>query len=76
MVLALDYVGIATIVSATAAAIVSIVVALRQTTTKAQTNEIHAAVSTSNGHTLGEVIESTARAVEADVVPPTKPPKP
>lgn len=54
---AADYVGIATCITATAAAVVSIVVAVRQPRIGQKLDEVHAAVSTSNGHTLGELVE-------------------
>lgn len=63
---AADYVGIATCITATAAAVVSIVVAIRQTDTVKKVDEVHAAVSTSNGSTLGQAIEQIGR----DTAPP------
>lgn len=60
-----DYVGIATCITATAAAVVSIIVAVRQVGTVKKVEEVHAAVSTANGHTLGELVEGNeARAVQ------------
>ena len=53
-----DYVGIATVISATAAAVVSVIVALRQGTTQAKVDAVHAEVKTSNGQTLGEIVEA------------------
>lgn len=59
-----DYVGIATCITATAAAVVSIIVALRQPKIAKRVEEVHAAVSTANGHTIGELVEGNeARAV-------------
>lgn len=57
-----DYVGIATCITATAAAIVSIIVAIRQTDTVKKVDEVHAAVSMSNGTTLGGTVEQIDRA--------------
>lgn len=73
MIASTDYVGLAAVISATAAAIVSIIVALRQAavksqvdTVKSQVDEVHAAVSMTNGGTLGGVVEKIDRATEPD----------
>lgn len=64
------YVGIATCITATAAAVVSIIVALRQPAIGKKVDEVHAAVSTSNGHTLGELVEGNeARSVARGEAP-------
>lgn len=55
--LGIDYVGLGALISATCAGVVSIVVALQGRTTGARVEEVHAAVSTSNGHTIGELVE-------------------
>lgn len=55
---AADYVGIATLITAMAAAIVSIIVALRQTGTQQQIEQVHDAVKTSNGQTIGQLAEA------------------
>lgn len=60
-----DYVGIGTLVTACAAAAVSIIVAWRQSSTKRQVDEVHAAVSTSNGETLAGTVEKIDRQTEA-----------
>lgn len=52
-----DFVGLGALISATCAGIVSIVVALRQSNVSAKVDEVHAQVATSNGHTLGELVE-------------------
>jgi hypothetical protein len=52
---------------------VSIVVALRQTTTRAEVSAVHDAVRTSDGRTIGEMVEA------ADLTagtPPITPPAP
>lgn len=54
---------IGTLITSTAAAVVSIIVALRQSGVKAQVDEVHAAVSMSNGTTLGGQVEDIARKV-------------
>lgn len=53
-----DYIGFGTCVSAIAAAIVSIVVALRQTGTHAQISDVRDQLEMSNGATVGQVIEA------------------
>lgn len=63
MLAATDYVGIAAVISATAAAIVSIVVAFRQNGTVRKVDDVHAAVTMSNGTTLGGAVEEIGRAV-------------
>lgn len=62
--IATDYVGIGTLVTATAAALVTVIVAWRQTGTKRQVDEVHAAVSTSNGETLAGTVEKIDRNTE------------
>lgn len=57
MIAATDYVGIGALVSAIAAAVVSIIVAIRQPIIGAKIQNIQEQVATSNGHTLGEVAE-------------------
>lgn len=54
---AADYVGVAGLITSTSAAIVAIIVALRQTGTKAQVEAIHGELRTSNGTTVGEIVE-------------------
>lgn len=63
------------LIASTAAAIVSIIIALRQPTIAQKVEEVHAAVSTANGHTLGELAEGVeARAVTRGEAPtPTLP---
>ena len=53
-----DYVGIATLITAAGAAVVSIVVALRQHDTRNEVAAVHDAVRTSNGDTIGQLIEA------------------
>lgn len=53
-----DYIGIGTLITAAAAAVVSIIVALRQSQTHAAVAEVQQAVQTSNGATIGEIIEA------------------
>lgn len=53
---AADYAGIVTCIGALTGGITSVIVALRQRETKAQVEEIHTAVSTPNGATIGEIV--------------------
>lgn len=53
-----DYVGLGSLIAATCAGIVSIIVALRQNGTVAKVNDIHDQTATSNGRTLGEIVEA------------------
>lgn len=67
MIGATDYIGLGTLITAAGATIVSIIVALRQTTTHAQLTDVKSAVTTSNGATLGELAETNqARNVAKD----------
>lgn len=62
-----DYVGLGALISAIGAALVSVIVALRQSGTKSQVADIHDAVHMANGQTLGQVVEeSQARDVAID----------
>jgi hypothetical protein len=73
-VIATDFVGLGALISAIGAAVVSVIVALRQTSTKAQINEVHAAVSTSNGETIADLVEKNdARNTAQDSNPEAKP---
>lgn len=65
-----DYVGIATCITATAAAAVSIIVAVRQGAVKSQVEEVHAAVSMSNGTTMGQAVEQIGRDTATAETPP------
>lgn len=49
-----DYVGVGTLITTTGAVVVSIIVAFRQTGTRSAINEVHDAVKTANGSTLGQ----------------------
>lgn len=62
--IALDYVGLGALIGSTCAGIVSIIVALRQTSIGSNVSDVHAAVSTSNGNTLAGVVEKIDRATE------------
>lgn len=62
MLATVDYVGVATLITAVGAVLTSLVVAVRQTTTKEKLNDVHAAVSMSNGGTLGGMVEKIDRA--------------
>lgn len=58
------------LIASTAAALVSIIVAIRQPAIGQKVDEVHAAVSTSNGHTLGELVEGNeARSVARGEAP-------
>lgn len=62
----IDYVGVGALVSSITAGIVAIIVALRQTSTHAQIADVQHSVTTSNGQTIGELVESNEiRRVEA-----------
>lgn len=52
-----DFVGISTLITATSAAIVSIIVALRQTSVRAEVSAVANQVATRNGKTMGEIID-------------------
>lgn len=68
--IALDYIGLGALISATCAGIVSIVVALRQPGISKQVDEVHAAVSAPNGLTIGEMIQKNEdRNVAKDAQP-------
>lgn len=69
-----DYVGIATLIGALGAAIVSIVVALRTNKIATTVDETRAAVHTSNGATIGELVETNqVRNVAQDIADPPAP---
>lgn len=70
MLAATDYIGLGSLIAATCAGIVSIIVALRQNGTVQQVKDVHAAVSMSNGATLGQVIEKIDGRNEAIDKPP------
>lgn len=55
---AADYVGIAGLITSTGAVIVSILVAVKQTGTNQRVDDVHDQLRTSNGRTIGEVIEA------------------
>jgi hypothetical protein len=52
-----DYVGLGTLIAAISASIVSIIVAIKQQPIATKVNDVHAAVTVSNGHTIGELVE-------------------
>lgn len=55
---AADYAGIGALITSTGAAITGIVVAFRQQTTHAKLDTVQREVKTSNGETLGQIIEA------------------
>lgn len=55
---AADYAGIIGIIGAVTAGVVSIVNAWNGRKVAQKVDEVHAAVSTSNGRTLGEIVEA------------------
>lgn len=55
MIGATDYVGISAVIASVGAAIVSVVVAFRQTGTNEKVDQVHDAVRTTNGTTIGEL---------------------
>lgn len=52
-----DYIGICTLITSLGAAIVSIIVALRQTQTHAQLDRVATEVTTANGKSVANIIE-------------------
>lgn len=57
MIVATDYVGVATVISATAAAFVSVLVALRQTHVQRKLEDVSDKVTTPPGaSTIGEIV--------------------
>lgn len=71
MVANTDFVGIAAAISATFAGLVSVIVAVRQTDTKAKVADIHDQVTTSNGETLAHIVEGNdLRGLEPNNPPP------
>ena len=71
--LALDYVGVATLITATCAGIASIVAVILAKPVKTQVAEVHAAVSMSNGGTLAGAVEQIDRSTVPAGVPPIAP---
>lgn len=55
--LALDYVGLGTLITAVGATVVSIIVAIRQTGTHSQIADVQRSVKMSNGDTLAQGVE-------------------
>lgn len=53
-----DLVGIGSLIGTCGTVIIGIIVALRQTGTRAQIEQVHDAVKTSNGSTIGELAEA------------------
>lgn len=72
MIATTDLVGLGALISATCAGIVSIIVAVRQGQISTKVEETHAAVSTANGHTLGELVEGQEARSIARGEAPTK----
>ncbi len=68
-----DYVGLATAISALGAAVVGIIVALRQTAVKAIAADTNAKVTTSNGEPLAAVVEANDLRYLDPHNPPPKP---
>jgi hypothetical protein len=73
-VIALDYVGLGAVISATFAGIVSVLVAMRQTGVKAQVQQIHDQVQVAGPGSIGETLDHVHDVVcgeaEKDKVPP------
>lgn len=62
-----DYIALGTLITAIGTSVVGIIVAIRQTGSKAGIDAIHDAVRTSNGQTIGELVESNeVRRVDED----------
>jgi hypothetical protein len=69
----IDYVGLGAVISATAAAIVSVIVALQQRPLGTKVDDVHAAVTTSNGTTLGMIADKVSAQLDAqDAADPPK----
>lgn len=68
-----DYVGLTTLVSAIAAAIVSILVAWSQRTVKAVGQDTNAKVTGPNGESIGSIIASAVPVIAANQPEPEKP---
>lgn len=56
--IALDYVGLASLITSAGTVVIGIIVALRQTTTHAQISDVRDQLEMSNGATVGQVIEA------------------
>lgn len=63
--IALDYVGLGALIGSTCAGIVSIIVALRQSGIGTKVEDVHAAVSTANGATLGMIADKVSAQLDA-----------
>lgn len=71
-----DLVGLGALITATAAAIVSIIVALQQKPIAAKVEEVHTAVATGNAHTLGELADAQEARHPESPAPPGMDPTP
>lgn len=56
--IAADLVGIGSLVGTCGTVVIGIIVALRQQGTNGRVEQVHEAVKTSNGQTVGEIIEA------------------
>lgn len=72
--IATDYVGLGALISATGAAIVSIIVALKQRPLAAKVEEVHTQVTTSNGETLAQLVEKNDARHDKDSPPSRRTP--
>lgn len=53
-----DLVGIGSLIGTCGTVIIGIIVALKQSGTNARVEQVHDAVKTSNGSTIGEIVEA------------------
>ncbi len=70
---ATDYVGLATAISALGAAVIGIIVALRQTAVKAIAADTNAKVTTKNGESVASIVEANDLRYLDPKNPPPKP---
>lgn len=56
--IAVDYVGLSTLVTSICVGLGTIIVAWKQAGTNRRVDDVHDAVKTSNGRTIGEIVEA------------------
>lgn len=76
MLASTDLVGLGALISAIAAAVVSIIVALQQKPIAAKVEEVRSQVATGNGGTLGDIVEGNDLRYLNPKDPPPKPDEP
>ncbi len=70
----IDVGAIVTLIGAVSAAIISIIVALQQRPIATKVAEVHDAVATANGHTIGELAEAQEARHPESPAPPSPAP--